>query len=595
MSTKAWYVLPGMKEVFFKYVFILEDYFSKMPAINNTPILIVGDSGVSKSLFIETAKQMFVKKRGIKLDSDGFSDKVKRLNCASFSKELAESEIFGHVKGAYTGATTNKAGIVEIANGGLLILDEIGELTEDVQAKLLIFIEDGEYRRLGSPDVRKASLKIIGTTNKQGGFRTDFWFRFYPIFLPALHERRLDVLYYIALKYPKIFKRLTPQHALSLLAHNWPGNTREIERVVSIMMAEDKLYDILNTQVNNENNRQLFFPLDQRQTSLVNMYLSDFCCDLIEAGFDVGLFNSIISAFGLQVPYSFSTVDELNKIKDVFKKSNFFQKLESPSKKQVQHVLEDYKHTKISFSGIHFYKNIETIPKEEKDYDFRELAKWLEPDSDPFTLHKLLSVLQDVLNSDGKFYSELTFDVVDMLKPYENSSGIYLVENNKTLENVGACFSAICNLFLRNRSVGSNVFDMHDIYDGEYWESSKTERLVMDSLNRFGIVEKALRFRMGKNAVIDGKYKIGERWGKYVKKVLNDNNMTGGQNLETPKEILCNDLTQYTEDQLLIEYYRLLLHKYRKDKDVFKHADVPNSTCRNRLIKLGLLPRNKHN
>ena len=234
-----------------------------------SPIMICGPTGVGKSMFVDEFKKMAIAdykefKEGekkssadknkskkvvqIKTDnslkdessssekqeeqSNNGKPEIISLNCASFSSGLLTSEIFGHVKGSFTGAGKDKKGLVEKAKGGVLILEEIGELPEDGQAKLLTFIEDGYFYKVGGITPKKANVQIIATTNKEkGDFREDFWYRFFPFFVPPLHVRREDIFYYLGRNFLDIVKKLRPWEALTLLAYNWPGNVREIKRI----------------------------------------------------------------------------------------------------------------------------------------------------------------------------------------------------------------------------------------------------------------------------------------------------------------------------------------------------------------------------
>jgi transcriptional regulator with AAA-type ATPase domain len=199
------------------------------------PILVVGATGVGKSLFLHIFEKLWKKEHP---DSP-----IIWANCAHFGgpksdPNIARSELFGMTKeyAGLIGKKNNKddiKGLVEIANGGALVLEEIGELPLEVQAMLLTFIETREYRRVGETkkDMNHAKVSIIGATNREDALRDDFRYRFFSFYVPSIYERRGDVLYYLYNKYPLIVKRLNPFDVLALLAHNWPGNVREIERV----------------------------------------------------------------------------------------------------------------------------------------------------------------------------------------------------------------------------------------------------------------------------------------------------------------------------------------------------------------------------
>ncbi|UCG12226.1 MAG: sigma 54-interacting transcriptional regulator [Deltaproteobacteria bacterium] len=135
------------------------------------PVMICGPTGVGKSLFLHIFQQLYAKEN----NSGG---EVVRINCASFSEELLLSEIFGHIKGSFTGATRNRTGHIRKADKGVLILEEIGELSPLGQARLLTFIEDGYFFRVGSEKQERADVQIVATTNrKREDFRDDFWNR----------------------------------------------------------------------------------------------------------------------------------------------------------------------------------------------------------------------------------------------------------------------------------------------------------------------------------------------------------------------------------------------------------------------------------
>ena len=158
---------------------------------------------------------------------------MKRLNCASFTPELADSEFFGHEKGAFTGAVKERAGVLDDPKHDLIILEELGTIPKYIQAKLLVYIETGEIRRLGSDNNQpaKASVRIIGVTNARPDstdFREDFLFRFHVVAIPGLHLRRHDI--------PELLKYFIPDFrwtnldVLRLMCYNWPGNMRQLRR-----------------------------------------------------------------------------------------------------------------------------------------------------------------------------------------------------------------------------------------------------------------------------------------------------------------------------------------------------------------------------
>ena len=183
-------------------------------------------------------------------------------NCSAIVETLFESELFGHVKGAFTGATADKVGFFEYAAGGTVFLDEIGDMPLTTQTKLLRVIENREYQRVGSPVARKTDVHIIAATNRdlrklasQGSFREDLYYRLsmIEIRLPSLAERPEDLplleryfLERFAKEYAKPVRRLTRRGEAVLARYSWPGNVRELENALghACMMTDDELIDV---------------------------------------------------------------------------------------------------------------------------------------------------------------------------------------------------------------------------------------------------------------------------------------------------------------------------------------------------------------
>ncbi|MEO9877290.1 MAG: sigma-54 dependent transcriptional regulator [Anderseniella sp.] len=183
------------------------------------------------------------------------------LNCAAIPRDLIESEIFGHVKGAFTGATGNREGAAAAANGGTLFLDEICEMDIDLQTKLLRFLQTGTVQRVGGDAVMPVDVRVICATNRdpheeveQGRFREDLYYRLHvlPIHLPPLRERGADVLEIaqvfvesFAQEEDKTFRGFTVEAEDKLLAHGWPGNVRELQNVIrnAIVLNDGEVLD----------------------------------------------------------------------------------------------------------------------------------------------------------------------------------------------------------------------------------------------------------------------------------------------------------------------------------------------------------------
>jgi transcriptional regulator with GAF, ATPase, and Fis domain len=200
--------------------------------------LLEGETGVGKELIAN-----FIQKNSNRADNPFI-----KINCAAIPSTLLESELFGHVRGAFTGADKSKKGMVELADTGTLFLDEIGEFPMELQPKLLRFLQDGEFMPLGSEKSRKVDVRIITATNKEllqqienGEFRNDLYYRLavYPITIPPLRNRTSDIPLLIdlfvkryALKHRKAIIKVTRQVIDELSHYPWPGNIRELENVI---------------------------------------------------------------------------------------------------------------------------------------------------------------------------------------------------------------------------------------------------------------------------------------------------------------------------------------------------------------------------
>jgi DNA-binding NtrC family response regulator len=206
------------------------------------PVLIEGESGSGKELVAENLHHQSARARAPFL----------MLNCAAFSAELLEAQLFGHSKGAYTGATADKSGFFEECNEGSLFLDEIGELSLELQSKLLRVLENGEYYRLGETQPRKSSARIIAATNRdlkesvrKGGFRQDLYHRLsvLTIRVPSLHERGDDCLllleHFKNIYAPAARRFNLDVEAIELLRqYPFPGNVRELRNIIIRLSAK---------------------------------------------------------------------------------------------------------------------------------------------------------------------------------------------------------------------------------------------------------------------------------------------------------------------------------------------------------------------
>ena len=212
-------------------------------------VLILGESGTGKELVANAIVALSKRAQGPYI----------KLNSAALPRDTLESELFGHVKGAFTGAIRDRRGRFELSHGGTLFLDEIGDMPPETQVKLLRVIQEGEFERVGGSDIIKVDVRIIAATNRnlaqlvaQGQFREDLYFRLnvIQIEVPALRERRGDIPL-LANTFLKTFcgkepKTLSPEAAAALAAYGWPGNVRELRNImerISIIVSGETIQE----------------------------------------------------------------------------------------------------------------------------------------------------------------------------------------------------------------------------------------------------------------------------------------------------------------------------------------------------------------
>lgn len=244
---------------------VMLDLYKRIDKIARTDatVLILGESGTGKELAA----------RSIHEKSSRRTAPMISVNCAAIPENLIESELFGHEKGAFTGASTQRQGLIEAANNGTLFLDEIGELPLEAQARLLRFLQEGEIRRVGSVESQKVNVRLVAATHRNlkklaqnGQFREDLYYRLYvmDICMPPLRERREDILSLAKTFLDRACQRLgcelkqfSDDAINTLNYYSWPGNVRElenaIERAIILCDTEEINSELLGLDLENNN------------------------------------------------------------------------------------------------------------------------------------------------------------------------------------------------------------------------------------------------------------------------------------------------------------------------------------------------------
>jgi transcriptional regulator with GAF, ATPase, and Fis domain len=220
---------PAMREVY---------RLTRLVAPTNASVLLVGETGTGKEVIARAVHSLSPRNDG----------PYVRVNCGALSESLLESELFGHVKGAFTGAIDNKTGRFEAAHTGTIFLDEISSMSPKLQVKLLRVLQEHEFERVGESRTIRVDTRVLGATNQfledeivAGRFRDDLYYRLnvVPIYLPPLRERREDIpalARHFLQRYSEENRRdppvLTPELERVLTAHDWPGNVRELENCI---------------------------------------------------------------------------------------------------------------------------------------------------------------------------------------------------------------------------------------------------------------------------------------------------------------------------------------------------------------------------
>jgi Nif-specific regulatory protein len=227
---------------------IVYDHIAQISNSSAT-VLIHGETGTGKELVAQA----------IHYNSPRADKPFVKVHCAALTETIIESELFGHEKGAFTGATATRKGRFELAHGGTLFLDEIGDITPNIQIKLLRVLQEREFERVGGTQTIKTNVRLITATNKdlyklcrEGEFREDLYYRLhvFPIFVPPLRKRRTDISlladYFLekySKEYSKDVKRISSAAIDMLYSYHWPGNVRELENIIerALLLTENEV------------------------------------------------------------------------------------------------------------------------------------------------------------------------------------------------------------------------------------------------------------------------------------------------------------------------------------------------------------------
>ncbi len=273
-------------------------------APTDSTVLITGETGTGKELIA----------RAIHVNGKRKARPIVKVNCAALSPTLIESELFGHERGAFTGAAARKIGRFELADGATLFLDEVGELPIDLQVKLLRVIQEGEFERLGSTQTMKVDVRIIAATNRnleeevrKGRFREDLLFRLnvFPIGVPPLRDRKGDIpelteffANRFSKKIGKTIRSISPATIRRLSAHTWPGNVRELANVIerSVIYSQSETLQISETFGLAKANENNLSPSTETLEAMERRYITQI---LNETGWRVGGDNGAARVLGL--------------------------------------------------------------------------------------------------------------------------------------------------------------------------------------------------------------------------------------------------------------------------------------------------------
>lgn len=526
-------VPPGLIQKMYEFHALIETSQLK-------PILITGPTGVGKSLFIHMYREWFKRKKNQNC-------KINIVNCSHFEKNLARSELFGHVKGAFTGANNNKAGWISDTDGGLLILEEIGELSEDCQAQLLTLIENGYYHRVGENITKKVKdLTFIGATNKETiRLRPDFWNRFLTFDIPPIHKRRGDILYYIAAQYPEMIKELKPRETLLLLAYNWPGNVREINRVISSLKARKFLRKNNLLMGTLESEESEFHYLVKEYTDLSLSDAEILFDDLLKNKVNVIDLERILNRFYIGL-YEFN-------------KSLYFNNIEQ----------YDWKQTTLK------EENDKTI---HKDHSINKLVlqmEWLSTEEKLMKREKILPLEKEINNK------------------YESIFNVHIMPQWLPFSNALYGYHLFCGLFFQDYDSDHNCINVsHHNWPQTLNMSYKT--ILHDNLGIFEkILKQCFEYRSGitlpKDIKIPLDFKTSSDFYFQLYKDYPRNKFLTSINFEreiTVKKEADIDIFIMTEKEFTKYYYEGLLKRYPTTRKIAEALGIKEQTLYSKLRSL---------
>jgi DNA-binding NtrC family response regulator len=265
-------------------------------AVTDSTVLIYGQSGTGKELIA----------RAIHFNSPRREKQFVPVDCAVLSENLLESELFGHVRGSFTGAVSTKPGLFEVADGGTVFLDEVGNISLSIQAKLLRVLQEREFTPVGGTKAKKVDIRLIAATNKdlekmikEEVFREDLYYRLniVPIYLPTLKERQEDIpllavhfLKKYAEEMGKAIKGFTPEAMEKMIRYPWPGNIRELENVIerTVVMIDDEMVKVEHLILPGQQEKEILesqIPLTSEELKEIKKQMREKAVEEIERAF----------------------------------------------------------------------------------------------------------------------------------------------------------------------------------------------------------------------------------------------------------------------------------------------------------------------